>query len=156
VYAKVGALSSITLISAVISARVYGLIIDKRRGGDLLMISVLANSSVHLLRPFITSIPGAASLNFANEIATSGYSMPYIKGLSDTADNIHGYRITYLSLMSASMSLGATILLALATLSVHMSGNVTGLKLTYLLAAILTLPIAWHGFAVYSHSKRSV
>lgn len=155
VYAKVGALSSITLVSAVISARVFGLIIDKRRGGDLLKIGVLANSSLHLLRPFITSIPGVASLNVANEIATSGYTMPYIKGLSDTADNIHGYRITYLSLMSAAMSLGAAILLALATICVHLSDNVTGLKLTYLLAAVLTLPIAWHGFAVYSQSKRT-
>lgn len=155
VYAQVGALSSITLVSAVISARVFGLIIDKRRGGALLKVSVLANSSLHLLRPFITSVPGVAALNVANEIATSGYSMPYIKGLSDTADNVDGYRITYLSLMSAALSLGAALLLGLATLAVHFSDDVTGLKLSYLIAAVLTLPIAWHGFAVFASSRRS-
>jgi len=151
VYAQVGALSSITLVSAVVSARVFGLIIDKRRGGELLKFGVLANSSLHLLRPFITNIPGVAALNITNEVATSGYSMPYIKGLSDTADSVHGFRITYLSLMSAALSLGAALLLGLATVLVHLSGDVTGLKLTYLLAAVLTLPIAWHGFAVYRH-----
>jgi len=153
VYAKVGALSSITLISAVISARVFGLIIDKRRGGDLLKIGVFANSTLHLLRPFVISVPGVATLNVANEIATSGYTMPYLKGLSDTADNIHGYRITYLSLMSGAMSLGASLLLGLATLCVHLSGDITGLKLTYILAAVLTLPIAWHGFAVFARTR---
>ena len=154
VYAQVGALSSITLVSAVISARVFGLIIDKRRGDALLKISVLANSSLHLLRPFITSVPGVAALNITNEIATSGYSMPYIKGLSDTADSTRGYRITYLSLMSAALSLGAALLLGLAALCVHLSGDVTGLKLAYLLAGVLTLPIAWHGFAVYAHKVK--
>jgi len=155
VYAQVGALSSITLVSAVISARVFGLLIDNRRGGELLGLSVLANSSVHLLRSFITNVPGVAALNITNEIATTGYSMPFIKGMSDTADSVHGYRITYLSLMSAAISLGAALLLGLAAICVHLSGNTTGLKLAYLLAAVLTLPIAWHGFAVYQHKTRS-
>ena len=155
VYAQVGALSSITLVSAVISARIFGLIIDKRRGGELLGVSVLVNSGIHLLRPFITSVPGVAALNITNEIATTGYSMPFIKGMSDTADSTHGYRITYLSLMSAAISLGAALLLGLATICVHLSGDVTGLKLSYLLAAVLTLPIAWHGFAVYAQARRS-
>ncbi len=155
IYAQVGALSSITLISAIIAARIFGLLIDKRRGGELLSLSVMLNSCLHLLRPFTTSVTGVASLNVANEVATTGYSMPFIKGMCDTADSIHGYRITYLSLMSATLALGASLLAGLAALLVYLAGDVTGLKLAYLVAAVLTLPIAWHGFSVYARGRKT-
>lgn len=106
VYAANGLLMSTVLLSAILASFVYGKIIDRRRGRQLMYAGVIANALTHFVRPFTGSMPVAAAVNIANEAATTAFVMPYTRGYFDNAD-ISGLRITYMGLQDMSTSLGA-------------------------------------------------
>ncbi len=149
VYAQIGGLMSVTFVASLLFSQIYGRIIDKSRGGYLLKYSVFANSSIHLIRPFISTPPGVILVNVVNEAATVGYSMPYLKGQYDMADNLPGYRIAYTALMETAISLGASLFGALATVTVLLVGDVRGIQLSYVLLAIIGLSIMMHRFPAF-------
>ncbi|MCB9820257.1 hypothetical protein H6796_03100 [Candidatus Nomurabacteria bacterium] len=95
VYAKVGVLFSLGVIATVLASYVFGKVIDNRRGGELLSISVVANACLHLVRPFVTTPVGLGLVNVVNEVVASGYSMPFLRGIFDTADR-SGNRLAYI------------------------------------------------------------
>ncbi len=96
-YAKLGLLSSTSILIALFTAYAIGKIIDDRKGRYLLRANATANSFLHLIRPFINVYPAAFLVGATNEVVTTGYRMPYYKGLFDAADDLPGYRIAYLT-----------------------------------------------------------
>lgn len=114
IYLTIGAFASVTIVTSFFSAYAFGRIIDWRHGGDLLKIATIANSLTHVFRAFVTTPAGVVAANVTNEVATTGYSMAYIRGILDTADDVPGHRIVYLMFVSMAMNLGA--LMGAATL----------------------------------------
>jgi len=106
-YFTVGAFASITVVTSFFSAYAFGRIIDWRHGGDLLRVAAIGNAMTHAFRAFVTAPVGVAAANITNEVATTGYSMAYMRGLFDTADRATGHRIVYLFFVSAAMNFGA-------------------------------------------------
>lgn len=150
IYAQVGGLASITLIVGFIISRVYGRLIDKNRGGELLRYATTANAAVHLLR-LTTATPAVAlCINILNEIATIGQSMAFMRGMFDLADR-SGYRISYLALMEAVTYIGAGVLYATAALSVSIFGEHTGLMVSFVAAAGMVLLVRTANFPLYRH-----
>lgn len=96
-YAKLGILWSVSILIAILVTHIIGGAIDKHKGRKLLRYSATINSSLHILRPLITTYPLAFLTNIANDSVTVGYRLPYIKGLYDAADDLPGYRIVYLT-----------------------------------------------------------
>lgn len=148
-YAQIGALGSVTLFSGLISAYVFGRIVDKKRGGELLKYSVFGTAALHLVRPFVQTPGTVVAMNISNEVTTTGYTMPFLKGLFDTADSLPGYRIIYVTVVVIGQSLGDTVGAGVLALGVFFLGDTEGFKLAYVALAPLTLLIAFHGFAVY-------
>jgi len=148
VYAQLGALLSVVMLAAVASSYIYGKIIDRRRGGELLRAAVIVNSLVHLTRPFVTSPMVVASVNMANEAATTGYGMAFTRGMFDTAD-LSGRRITYLGLIEVVVNIGATGagLLFLACVSLY--GDIEGMRIFFVVAAFVVLLIMTPKFRLY-------
>lgn len=109
VYFMVGVFASITILTSFFSAYAFGRIIDWRHGGDLLKVASIANAATHAFRAFVTTPAGVAAANIGNEVATTGYSMAYMRGIFDTADNAKGHRIVYLMFISLAMNFGAFI-----------------------------------------------
>lgn len=107
IYLTIGAFASVTIVTSFFSAYAFGRIIDWRHGGDLLKIATIANSLTHVFRAFVTTPAGVVAANVTNEVATTGYSMAYIRGILDTADDVPGHRIVYLMFVSMAMNLGA-------------------------------------------------
>lgn len=108
VYAINGALMSVVLFAALAASYTYGKLIDKKKGRDLLRIATYANSLTHILRSFVAVPVGVAGLNIANEAATTGYTMAYIRGIFDNAD-LSGKRTTYLGVVEVLSNLGAAL-----------------------------------------------
>lgn len=106
VYAITGVLVSVVFIVAIVASYTYGRLIDKSKGGDLMKVSTVANSLTHLVRPFIVSPVTVAGLNAANELATTGYTLPYTRAVFDNAD-ISGARVTYLGVVEVLSNIGA-------------------------------------------------
>ncbi len=146
VYAQVGALLGIAFIASLAFSRLYGVVIDRRRGGELLRASVVGDSVLHLLRVAVSTPAGVVMVNVANEAVTSGYTMPYLKGQYDMADNLPGYRIVYMSLMEMALGIGACLMMLILTVLTFCLNDVHGLQVGYVLAMVIVLPIMAHGF----------
>lgn len=108
IYLKVGAFASITVFTSFVAAYVFGRLIDRRRGGDLLRIATVGNALTHVFRAFVTTPTSVAGVNITNEIATTGYSMAFQRGVFDTAD-ASGRRIIYLLFIEVALNLGAAL-----------------------------------------------
>src|SRR5690606_37684270 len=121
VYAVMGALTSVVFVVAILASYIYGRLVDSRRGGDLMRVAALGNSLTHLMRPFVQTPITVAGLNAVNELAKTGYLLPYTRGLYDNAD-LSGARILYLGYVEVLSSIGsalASLLLAFVVLSVQ-------------------------------------
>lgn len=148
VYAQLGILLSVVLLAAIVSSYAYGKIIDSRRGGELMRASVVANSLVHLVRPFVGNVGVTLGVNVANEVATTGYSLAFTRGMFDTAD-ISGHRITYLACIEVMANLGAALAGLALTICVLLYGDIQGMKSFFFVAAVFVLVIATPKFQLY-------
>lgn len=147
-YVKLGALSSVTIFAAIVASYTYGKIIDKKKGGVLLRISVVANALVHLSRPFTANISSIVVTNVTNEVATMGYSMAFTRGVFDTAD-LSGHRIAFLCLNDIAGGIGASMACGLVVILVTMFGDIDGLRLFFVVSACTVLLIGTANFRIY-------
>ena len=97
-YLKLGIVSSIGTVVAILAAMVVGRIIDNKKGHDLLKYSVIANAIVHGLRLLATGLKSVILVNIINEPTTTAYRMAFMKGYYDSADDYPDYRIAYITL----------------------------------------------------------
>ncbi len=108
IYLKVGAFASITVFTSFVAAYMFGRLIDQRRGRDLLRVATIGNALTHVFRAFATTPTSVAGINITNEIATTGYSMAFQRGIFDTAD-LSGRRIVYMFFIEVALNLGAAL-----------------------------------------------
>jgi hypothetical protein len=149
VYVKLGILSSVTILTAVAASYIYGKIIDNSKGYNLLKVSVVINALVHASRPFVNTPAMIVGTNIANEAATMGYHMSFMRGLFDTAD-LSGFRILYLCLIDIAANLGAAIACLALFICITILGNFEGLRLFFFIAAVYVLIIGTPRFNIYS------
>ncbi len=148
IYIKLGALSSVTIIAAVVASYTYGKLIDNDRGGSLLRFSVIANGFVHAFRPFVTNPAIIVGTNIVNEAETTGYNMAFLRGVFDTAD-LSGNRILYLSLSDVTLNIGSSVACATLFFLSGSFGNITGMKVYFFIAAAAVLLIGTAHFRLY-------
>jgi hypothetical protein len=146
VYAQLGVLASLTMFVGIAAARFFGTVVDRQRGRELLQWSVIANSLTHISRAFVATPLGVLYVNIANVIATTGYTLPYTKGLFALADDLPGYRIIFISLVNAAASGGAMLLCCIAGGLSLLLDEGASLQVTYIFTAVITLLILAHGF----------
>jgi MFS family permease len=153
VYAQIGALATVTIFASLVFAKAFGRLIDRRKGGILLTYSVIANSLLHVFRPFATTVPGVAFVNVVNQAVTNGYNMPFIRGMFDVADSLPGLRIVYLSYMELALCVGAAAFFAvLGVIGLYVAPTLA-MQIGFVIAGILTTVIAFHGFPALRTGK---
>jgi len=148
IYVKLGVLSSVTILATIIVSYIYGKLIDNKKGGDLLKISVVANAAVHIVRPFVNSAMLIVGTNIANQTAAVGYGMSFTRGVFDTAD-LSGNRILYLCVSGAVASLGSAVACLILLLGSMFLGDINGLKIFFIAAAAFVLLIGTARFNIY-------
>ena len=148
VYAANGALMSVVLFAALGASYAYGKLIDRKRGGELLLIASISNAMTHVVRGFIGTPIGVAGINVANEATTTGYGMAYTRGLFDNAD-LSGERVTYLGLVEIQTNFGAAIGGFLLCFLAYLMGDKPSLHLFFFIAAAVVLLIATAKFPIY-------
>ena len=107
-YVALGGIASLGVLISIVAAWTFGRIIDRHKGDVLLVVGTVANSVLHLFRPFVMTPPAVISVNVANETATSAYAMPFTRVLFDVADS-SGYRITYTMFIEMTLNFGAVL-----------------------------------------------
>lgn len=148
VYAQVGVLASIAVVSALLASYAFGKLIDHRRGRELLQISTVVNSAVHVGRAFAVTPVGAALVNVLNEVGTTGYAMAFTRGMFDTADR-SGQRVAYLFLIEVAINLGAGLAAAALGVALLFLPDELGLQTFFVIVAVATLAIASPRFVLY-------
>ena len=148
IYVITGVLMSVVLIATLISSYIYGKIIDKSQGGMLMKVSIIANSLTHLMRPFIASPITVAGANIANEVATTGYTMPYTRAVFDNAD-LSGHRATYIGMVDLLSNFGAFLAAGLFTILVFVAGSTFALTNFFFLASVVVLLALTAHFPLY-------
>jgi len=148
IYVITGILLSVVLIATLISSYVYGKIIDKKGGRVLMKASIIANSLTHLIRPFITTPVLVAGANIANEVATTGYTMPYTRAVFDNAD-LSGHRVTYIGMVEALSNFGAFLGAAVLGVLVIAAGDDFALTNFFFLAGVVVLLVLTSHFPLY-------
>lgn len=148
VYAITGLLVSVVFVVAIVASYTYGRIIDRSKGGELLKAGAIANALTHLVRPFVVSPVTVAGLNAANELATTGYTLPYTRAVFDNAD-ISGARVTYLGLAEVLSNFGAGIGALVLALLAFVLGPDMALKNFFFVAAPIVLLVLTARFPLY-------
>jgi hypothetical protein len=145
-FAKLGAITALSTLGAILVSRMYGAIIDERKGLNLLRIGAILNAMLHALRPFVQSAGAIVGINIANEPVTAAYRMPYMKGFYDAADSIKGYRIVYLASMGMVASVGRLALWIGIWIALQYYDSRSVLEATFYIAAMCSFGILLQRF----------
>ncbi len=141
------------MVAGIISAQIFGTVIDKHRGKELLTISAIGNAFVYLARVAVATPLTVLFVNVFNQFATTGYSLPFTKGMFALADDLPGYRIAFMTLMNVAASLGAMgVCLILGGLSLLVE-ETASFQITYVISAVIVLFIMVHNFPALNKSK---
>jgi len=148
VYIISGILMSVVLIATLISSYLYGKIVDTRGGRLLMKASIIANSLTHLLRPFIVSPSTVAAINVSNEVATTGYTLPYTRAVFDNAD-ISGHRTAYLGMVDMLGNFGAFLAASTLGLLFLAADGTFALTNFFFVAGVVVLLVLSAHFSLY-------
>lgn len=148
IYALSGLLLSVVFIVALTASYMYGKIIDRRKGGDLMRFGVAASAVTQIMRAFATTPVSAVGLNAASELATTGYTLPYTRALFDNAD-LSGARATYLGVVEMLANFGGSVgAVILGVLALNFGGE-SALQGFFFIAAVAILLIWTARFPLY-------
>ncbi len=152
VYVKIGALSAITIFVGLFASRAYGVMIDRKKGRELLGYSTIAKSAIHLVRPFVATPLAALLTNVLNEMAAAGYSMAFMRGMFDLADRT-GHRIVYLMLIEMALNVGGFLICIVMAIVVMFVPDIrVALCIVFGVSAAMVLMIASARFPLYRRS----
>lgn len=146
VYMELGFMFSLSVFASLIISRIYGVLIDSKKGRELFFFGVGTSALIHVLRPFVSTPLGAGAMNVANEVGLSAYAMPFIRAQYDVPDSVPGYRVVYFALLAAFQYLGAMLFIAFGALLVWKFGEVNGMQLMFIAAALMYLFYLNNGF----------
>lgn len=151
VYAELGAITSIVLMISLAATYAFGKLIDNSSGARLLFWSAAANIVVHISRIFVRTPILAVGTNAVKEVAATGYSMAFIRGMFDVADR-SGYRVLYMGLSQLWSNAGAALAALALSLAVLALDTATGFTVFYLLTAAIVAFIALSRFKIYGQN----
>lgn len=158
-YGSAGVLSSISSIAALVSAFIYGKVIDKNKERGLLKIGAVFMGLVFSLRIFISSNPLLLGiLEIIAAMAMNGFNMANFKGLYGEADE-SGMRMQYLFLYEIGMNTISVVAISLflilffALQGVDPSGELS-MRIMLLISSLSILPMVFTNYRIYRNKKR--
>jgi MFS family permease len=153
VYAKLGALSSAAVVASIGSAYFVGRLIDAKNARLVLRIAASLNAAIYFVRPFVSSLVPAFVVNVANETVTTGYRMPFFKGVYAAADDLPGFRIVYIVSLEALSSIAKCTAWFMLALGAQVMSIRSILVVGFVLAAAASLAIMSEQFKALKLQK---
>lgn len=157
-YGSAGVLSSISSIAALVSAFIYGKVIDKNKERGLLKIGAVFMGLVFSLRIFISSNPLLLGiLEIIAAMAMNGFNMANFKGLYGEADE-SGMRMQYLFLYEIGMNTVSVVAISLFVIlffvlqGVDPSGELS-MRIMILISSLSILPMVFTNYRIYRNKK---
>lgn len=147
-YAVIGVLTFVSVIAAIIFARVFGALVDTKKGQLVLRYATLGKMVMQLLRPTTTTTLGAGAMNIAAETVTVAQQIAMSKGIFHTVDE-SGRRVAYLTLLDISQNVGAVLAATTILLSIMALEQTHAFYLFFIVAAGMSLLPLLVRFKIY-------
>lgn len=148
IYAEIGILTSLIFLVSLLSTIAYGKLIDRRAGGQLLAWTAAGNALTHVFRAFVRTPVAAVGTNAVSEVMFTGYSMAFMRGTLDVANNIK-YRVFYSGMLQLMINLGLAIASLVLAIILSLTDTKTGFSVFYLVTAVIALTIMFTKFRIY-------
>lgn len=148
VYAELGALTSLILLVSLASTHMYGKLIDRRAGGQLLAWAAAGNVIVNIFRAMTRTPAMAVGTNAANEVVVTGYYMPFMRGMFDVADRSR-FRVFYIGMSQLLANVGAGVAALVLAGAVAIVDVSSGFVIFYLATAMVVSMIMLSRFKIY-------
>lgn len=148
IYAEIGILTSLIFLVSLLSTIAYGKLIDRRAGGQLLAWTAAGNALTHVFRAFVRTPVAAVGTNAVSEVMFTGYSMAFMRGTLDVANNIK-YRVFYSGMLQLMINLGLAIASLTLAIVLTLFEVQLGFTVFYLATALITSMIAFTKFRIY-------
>lgn len=148
IYATLGALSSVTLIVAIITSAIFGRLIDGSKGGILLKVGVGINVIVHFSRTLVTTAVGAVGINTSNEVASTALGMSFMRGMFDIADT-SGYRIVYIIVVEMIKNFGSVLACVTMAVCASIITGQAGFQIFFLITGLICSIVYFSRFKIY-------
>lgn len=146
VYAGLGLVITVSLFAAILGAYAFGKLIDKRRGGTLLQLSVIGSFITFLVRPFIGVYSTVMVFNPFNEIIGSSIGMTYAKGFYDSSDSERKKRLSFITVLTSYAHMGRVLFWTAVAVMAWYGNDKLALQLAFVLAGLTTLLLLKHKF----------
>jgi MFS family permease len=153
VYGKLGVLASLAMLTSIFTAVILGRYVDTQNARLLLRASASLNALLHLMRPLVHSLFPAFAVGVTNEVVTTGYRMPFMKGMYAAADDLPGFRIvyvTYIELLGDILKSTTWFLLAIVALQ---TTNFVAFCVGFAVAAAASFAITGERFKALDSSR---
>lgn len=138
-YAKVGAVIGVTMAVSIFSARMFGSLIDSKKGALLLKYGVAMSFIIDFAKAATTTASGAIVLSAVGEPIVLAYRMPLTKGLYDVADGGDNFRIVYLVWAEVIAGLFKTVFCGALLIAAFFYDPVSVLRASYIFAPFIGL-----------------
>ncbi len=153
VFLELGALASLAVSASAVASYYAGKLVDEKKGGRLLNLTVIFNALIYAVRPFVNNLPFAFGVSVANEVITVGYRIPYHKGLYDAADALPGYRIVYIVSLEALGNFFKCIVWVVLYLLATILSARQAITVGFAIAAVASLGIMTQRFKSLEYAK---
>ncbi len=152
-YQALGFIVGVSMVVSMISARMYGKIVDRKRGSSLLIFGSLSTTVVNIVRVFSFNPVTAASISAVAEPSELAAKMPLVKAYYDEADSHEGYRIAYIVLTEVVVSVGKASFMLLGLAGLLFLSDQHTLQMMFVVAAIVSLPMMVQNFPALREKK---
>lgn len=110
-YAKLGAIIGLSMLVSLVSARMFGKFIDRKKGGALLQYGSIMNVLLQASRAFVFTAPSATIVSSLGEPINLSIKMPLVKAFYDAADRDDNYRIVYVVWVEVVVGIAKALML---------------------------------------------
>ena len=104
IYGLVGLVTSVSVVASIVAAKMFGNIIDDRKGGALLNYGAIFVTIIHAVRTTVNTLWGVIGINILSDIGETAIILPLTKGFYDDADSRRS-RIVYITMMEVFVAL---------------------------------------------------
>lgn len=146
VYGLVGLVTSVSVVASILAAKMFGNIIDDRKGAALLNYGAIFVTVIHAARTTISTLWGVIGVNILSDIGETAVILPLTKGFYDDADSRRS-RIVYVTMMEVFVAIPRAVFWLLLAVLFHNLDPQFVLETALIICALVTPVVMIHNFS---------
>lgn len=136
-YESLGLIVGLSTVISIISARLFGKIVDRNHGTSLLKYGVWTSFLINLSRVFASNPASVSIVSALSEPSELAAKMALVKAYYDETDSHEGFRIVYIVFMEMTGAIGKALFVLVGWLSLTLFSGQLAFQMIFALTAIV-------------------